>query len=104
MTSMIERVAKAVYDAEDPTSGDFVAEALLHSPYVGDGGRDYKKDLMEICRSAARAAIEAMRVPTDAMTEAGEDSEKVGFAADGALAELVWKVMIDAALNEDGKG
>ena len=61
MNEMIERVAKAIYDAPDPTSGDQIAEALAHSPFVGDGGRDYRDDLMEICRSAARAAIEAMR-------------------------------------------
>lgn len=44
---------------------------------------------------AARAAIEAMRDPTEAMVEAGEKHVRVG-----RLAEEKYKAMIDAALNE----
>ena len=74
MSEIVERVARAIYDAADPTSGDCVAEALMHSPFVGDGGRDALEDVMAICRSAARAAILAMQEPTEAMVMAGEDA------------------------------
>jgi hypothetical protein len=46
-----------------------------------------------VARGLARAAIKAMRSPTDAMTEKGR-----WLTTDGP--EATWAAMIDAALNE----
>ena len=43
----------------------------------------------------ARAAIEAMREPTEAMLDAG-----VNFRERNARTEQIWQAMIDAALSE----
>ena len=45
------------------------------------------------CRAFARAAVEAMREPTDAMVDAGE------IYSDGNAAWRGWQAMIDAALR-----
>lgn len=79
--SKIEEVAKAYRDA------------VMSTP---DG---VSIPFEEFSRIAARAAIEAMREPTDAMMKAGEvpgwdDSVSIGLSSD------VWRAMIDAALNE----
>ncbi|WNV09937.1 hypothetical protein [Tardiphaga sp. 709] len=79
MSEMIERVAKAIYDA-------FAT--------VGDYENPTKEDI----KNAARAAIEAMREPTEAMDAAA-------YAADGTNMPLAitykeaWQAMIDAALK-----
>jgi hypothetical protein len=67
--AMIERVAKAINDA-----------MLQHG--------DYKPDEL------ARAAIEAMREPSEEMVFAGD-----AFEPDGISAEAIWIAMIDAALE-----
>ena len=102
MTDMVERVARAIYDAADPTSGDQVAEALMYSPFVGDGDREPIADIMEICRSAARAAIEAMMEPSDQMLEEAE----VGYitsiletAHNTRVARDIYTSMLRASLN-----
>ncbi|MBY3073384.1 hypothetical protein HFO71_24015 [Rhizobium laguerreae] len=66
--TMIERVAKAL------------SQELAKDGYYVD---------------AARAVIEAMREPTEAMVEAGEKHIRVG-----RIAEEKYKTMIDAALKE----
>lgn len=71
--SMIERVAKAIDAASQPA-----------------GKPDYKI-LMENC---ARAAIEAMREPTERMLAAGMKEEGVDLLSE-------WKAMIDDALKDN---
>jgi len=73
MSEMIERVAKAIYEAMDLSDG-----------LDGTAAKTY-----------ARAAIEAMREPTEAMLNA---SYLTSWDADE-----VWKDMIDAALQETSK-
>lgn len=46
----------------------------------------------------ARAVIEALREPTEAMIAAGEDCPIVNY--DGNDPKQVWQAMIDAALKE----
>jgi hypothetical protein len=87
MESMVERVAKAI------ESCPALVQIIEGSP---DPAWVYK----EACRQAARAAIEAMRGPTERMTYAG--SWAVGPGGDRAKkAELAkaWGAMIDAALS-----
>ena len=88
--SMIERVAKAIYDADH-------AYELKNYPntFTWEKTRDAYSDTAADYRARARAAVEAMREPTEAMAIclAGyeeSDEEKV----EG------WNAAIDAALSE----
>jgi len=72
MSSMVERVARAIAESNEVWGDDLVK---------------------------ARAAIAAMREPTEAMVNAGSHLYVAGTAR-GELdyeAETVWKAMIDAA-------
>lgn len=81
--SMIERVARAICEAD--------MEAF-------DG-------MEELYLAQARAAIEAMREPTEAMTFAGmRAAEKVGGAISSTEVNSVLTAFIDAALNEQVAG
>jgi len=75
---------------------DRVARALCKTEHEGDAGawenkEDYQR---EDYRAEARAAIEAMREPTEAMYKA---ARAYGFSDGEAL--HCWKEMLDAALN-----
>ena len=70
MSEMVERVARAVQPIADP------------------GGH------WTTCEDIARAAIEAMREPTEGMIQAGWTTN--GYRGDMTKAE--WSAMIDAAL------
>lgn len=108
MSEMVERVAKVLYArkcaeiAADPTAayrGPFSPfEELLKAKdaYLDD----------------ARAAIAAMREPTDEMWDAGaenlygvsrekaiEYAKEDKFESDGHKAEEIWQALIDAALK-----
>ena len=50
-------------------------------------------------RSVARAVVEAMRTPTEAMVERGADARILNY--DGSDTREVWQLMIDAALKDD---
>lgn len=84
MSEMVERVAGAIYDA----AGDCDQEMNLAA-----------------ARALARAAIAAMREPTEAMKAAGGFAymERGGMnARDGS--DDIWRAMIDAALKQAGGG
>ncbi len=58
---MIDRIAKAIGDAIDPTSGDPIGVTFHHSEFVeGQTMQEQLEQVKSICLSAARAAIEAM--------------------------------------------
>ena len=84
MSEMVERVAKALYIAEiGPAIGPFDWD-------IDEAGevaaRNYRK--------MARAAIEAMREPTEAMVRAGGD-----VTESDAIAIATWHAMIDEAIR-----
>lgn len=81
--TMIERVARALWDAQSTKPGSW---DLLH-PSKQDGMRD-----------RACAAIEALRVPTEAMLRAGGVAWHKADPHDAAA--LVWGRMIEAALAD----
>jgi len=87
MSEMIERVAKAI-------------RAQI------DAGPSYQITVDEYMKILARAAIEAMREPTEAMRQSGFDHmdyDEYGSNADEnnkRIAESVYRAMIDAALAE----
>lgn len=77
----IEQVARAIYEATEPKN---VWEIRSD---------EFKRDYLDY----ARAAIEAMREPTEAMCSAAEDS---GSLEAGSSPFGAWQAMIDAALKE----
>lgn len=82
MTDMIERVARAIVDT-------WAAGAVG----VEGGGWDAQDDFgKDAARKCARAAIAAMREPTDEMKQAG--------FWDGNATLSTYRAMIDAALEE----
>lgn len=86
MSEMVERVARALcrqYEIEDGFSPE-QAERHADSPMRAN------------FRNAARAAIEAMREPTDAMNDAGETARDV----DDFGVMYTYIAMIDTALKE----
>jgi hypothetical protein len=92
--SMIERVARALYERARnpaaPAEGGYVSND--EPPYTTLDGKWNLSDM-------ARAAIEAMREPTEAMVTAGGHAalDSVSQRAD---ARDAWEAMIDAALKE----
>lgn len=81
MTDMIERVAQAIYDQQSDGAGPV-------------------SDFYPV----ARAAIEAMREPTDKMVQAAEDgmvyTQDLTF---GQISRFAWRDMIDDALADPEK-
>lgn len=89
MSEMIERVARAMWPE---ISADLWADEVTVAPdwdrAVADGYA-----AVELARRCARAAIEALREPTWAMTQAN--------GSRNALSRVQWENMIAAALAED---
>jgi hypothetical protein len=90
MSEMIERVAIALYNLETTAAREqfpqFAAVDGQWGPLIGESGKN-------LFRSQARAAIEAMREPTDAMCDAadwGQQSEVNQYqrAIDAALGKV----------------
>jgi hypothetical protein len=78
MNEMIERVARAI--------ADNLYSADPYDEMVKDRRANYR------IQSVARAAIAAMREPTEAMSQAGG-----GEQGDPFMANVVWRRMIDEA-------
>jgi hypothetical protein len=86
MSEMVERVARALYAIRME-----VAEgAGLHEPYTWETDNNAYR---EHCLREARAAIKAMREPTQGMLDCRDAFVK----ADDA--RIVWQLQIDAALS-----
>lgn len=93
---MVERVAQAIYEKmpfNDPGFG-------VKPKWVPGGNSDKQYE----ARGYARAAIEAMRIPTDQMLAIGGEEgcwdERIVSAAPSAKAALeVWQHMINEALK-----
>ena len=78
MTEMVDRVARAFAGVDNWVEAD-------------DGTRD-------IYRSGARAAIGAMRYPTQRMIDAGTVCGVLG-ALDYPVSKIIWMAMCDIALG-----
>ena len=98
--SMIERVARAIC-AKDPNDYEW--------DWLTEGGKAHFLD-------AARAAIEAMREPTEDMHEAAEEisvyyddfscgdgNVTLGLSGYREKFNGIWSQLIDAALKEDAR-
>jgi hypothetical protein len=95
MTTMIEKMARAIWDVQHPTgtSWDDWARFAEQNPDRFDG-RDGSRDL-------ARAALTALLEPSEAMAAAGADN-LFGSSSDDWSddARAVWSAMVQAALDE----
>lgn len=91
MSAMVERVARAIYDAAD-ASGEYVG-TWDRAYVVLDGAFDL--------RVLARAALAAMREPTEEMLDAVSMRDIEGTDAHAWRMEAAdhWRAMIDAALD-----
>lgn len=90
MSEMIERVARAIF-GELWGAGDWES--------IDAGGPEVPKSMRGLtdgCRDAARAAIEAMREPTEGQYEA---LSATGLMWREMNSKLVWQTYIDAALD-----
>ena len=104
MDSMVERCAKAIYDATDPLSGDPIATLIHVSDHLFWDGVQPDKEMtdierqleavQEVCRAAARAAINALMEPTPPMREAMDELAGTINPAD------CWYAAIEAALSD----
>lgn len=105
MSEMVERIAKAMHDASVAEFKAFVAKEgrldLLVAKVWQFTTRSWD-ETTEITREServkARAAIEAMREPTEGMVDAGWKRGLLGWG-EGEECEPVWKAMIDEALR-----
>lgn len=94
MGEMVERVARAIYDAPNGIDGDQVADMLIEDSRISSAfPAENREQVLAVCRQAARAAIAALREPTDAMIKAASP-ERIG----PSLQDDCWRAMIDAAL------
>ncbi len=92
---MVERVARAIAKAHRLDTGEFVG---------ADGARHHVEPWRDFI-DHARAAIEAMREPTEAMKRAGDDVQTVSEIENVSVPSLiesedVWGAMITAALKQ----
>lgn len=104
MTTMIEKLARAIWDSfqTDPNRPGNDRQFFLDNrmSILRGHGHGFAEGHWS---AAARAAIEAMREPTEAMVEAGDqvciDIWPLGPPT--ANSEDGWRAMIDTALSED---
>lgn len=76
-----------------------VAEAIALSGNGGTWDDWYNEDQKEFHRKRARAAIHALREPTEAMIEAEPDGDgEWDKTNSAACAKAFWQAMVDAAL------
>jgi ClpX C4-type zinc finger len=110
--NMIEKVATAIYNLP-VFDGDPIGVHLGHVPLIevsANNALELQSMAMEICEQAAKAAIEAMREPSDAMMVAGGlKCEAMMFEDDPQATGVIFKdmgvvftTMIDAELSNEG--
>jgi len=85
MSEMVERVARAICES---TEADIFDELDAHSIFRA------------VYIQQARAAIEAMREPTDEMIEAGLEHQVHTVENSRASTFVRWSWMVDAALGD----
>lgn len=107
MNEFLRRVSKAMqtYSVERQTDGTFAIEDGYRCALVSTGltAADEPSDICD--EMNARAAIAAMREPTDAMIAAGFDDPNLGVVWTAAITPedriAIWRAMIDAASKDE---
>ncbi len=97
--TMIERVARAIYETWAQEKGAEADWPLVCEAVATTNEQEFPAlhATYSLALNEARAAIEAMREPTDAMVDAGEGTMCPHAAC-------IFTDMIDAALNEQVSG
>lgn len=108
--TMIERVARAIYHQMDDHVKRYGSGCVESIADLNDVSIEGRVDLLEI----AKAAIEAMREPTEAMVEAGgeanygwtraesaERAKEAVFEEHASNAKVLYQGVVDAALKEN---
>jgi hypothetical protein len=93
--TVTERVARAIHAAYTDLENEDVPDAAVGDPWPEGGCVD--------CIILARAAIEAMREPTEAMIEAAGLGVTVAPDDRGTVRDM-WQAMVNAALAETEAG
>jgi hypothetical protein len=89
--SMVERVARAIFETRRMTKA---ADGTWDEALKGHAMKlPASFEIVELARAEARAAIEAMREPTEAMISGGFNEAHKGHVIG------TWVTMIDAALT-----
>ncbi|AVH40627.1 hypothetical protein [Agrobacterium tumefaciens] len=111
--TMIQKVATAIYNLP-VFDGDPIGVHLSQVPLIdvsANNADELRSMVMDICEQAAKAAIEAMREPSDTMMVAGGlKCEAMMFEDDPQASGVIFRdmgvvftTMIDAELKEDRK-
>jgi hypothetical protein len=93
--TMIERVARAQWEARRKWSAEHYDMPVPLEEW-GDGALPIANGIMK----EARAAVEAMREPTEAMLKATQDHPDHYIAGDAGMTPAQWASAIDAILKE----
>lgn len=102
MSEMVERVAKAIWLCRNTGANDADWADEREVARKGHRNTDVHEALWE-----ARAAVKAMREPTEGMVKAADNagaldwSPEPGEGLDGVCWNDAWAAMIDTALSED---
>ena len=99
---MVERVARAIYDAPNGIDGDQIADMLYEDGRIsGKTAEECRAQVLAVCRMASRAAIAAMREPVWRMLDAANDAfpEPPTTMTCGEFGKRLWQAMVDAALG-----
>jgi len=103
MSEMVERVARAIATELGANLDTAFADKTEWTNMRGTDAAGRWRDINEPFKSdylaAARAAIQAMREPSDGMVEAGWRAKEYGMTLEESVA-ATWPAMITAALGE----
>lgn len=111
--NMIEKVASAIYN-EPVFDGDPIGVHLSHVPLIevsANNVYELRSVVKDICEAAAKAALKALREPSDTMMVAGGlKCEAIMFEGDPQATGVIFKdmgviftTMIDAEIAGAGK-
>lgn len=106
---MVERVARAIFDAENGLDGDRVGDMLYGDFRIDGPVENAREETMIVCRMAARAAIEAMREPPVQVTDAMRQAHNIMFVSISWEEQqrydmaFKWNAGVDAALKESSQ-
>lgn len=91
MSERDDMVARAIYDATEPLSGDHISTVLVASDHLfpnhehlegNSTSKAYQLAAMDVCRTIARVAIEAMRTEPAVWRWRRSSAEPWAFSSD----------------------
>jgi hypothetical protein len=102
MSEMVERVARALFDASQLRLSATLTNEVLYGrsdvTWEMLNSAEVIPEIVESYRKQARAAIEAMREPTESMIESGVPEINSALLTADSVME-VWRAMSDQAMK-----